>query len=84
LAAQTDHPKDDPFPSPKPAMTAFALFPTAIGACALVWSDEAIVGAAFPESSDERTGRALPRAFQAPWKASRRPPSRTRSTSSSS
>ena len=32
----------------------FALFDTPIGRCALVWRGAAIVGAALPESSDER------------------------------
>ncbi len=32
--------------------TGFALFPTAIGTCALVWRGDAIIGAALPEEND--------------------------------
>ena len=35
----------------------FALFPTAIGTCALVWRGDAVIGAALPEA-DEATARA--------------------------
>jgi methylated-DNA-[protein]-cysteine S-methyltransferase len=35
----------------------FAFFPTAIGICALVWRDDAIIGAALPEQT-EATARA--------------------------
>lgn len=67
MFTQTDHPEDDPFSSLKfeapEGMTGFALFPTAIGACALVWKDEAIIGAAFPESSDARTRARLAARF---------------------
>ncbi|MDB5692435.1 MAG: methylated-DNA--[]-cysteine S-methyltransferase family protein [Alphaproteobacteria bacterium] len=34
---------------------AFALFPTAIGACALVWRDETLIGAALPETTEAAT-----------------------------
>ena len=35
----------------------FTFFPTAIGACALVWRGDAVIGAALPEA-DEATARA--------------------------
>jgi methylated-DNA-[protein]-cysteine S-methyltransferase len=44
-------------------MTAFALFDTAIGRCALVWRGSAVVGAALPDDSDARMRSALRRRF---------------------
>lgn len=44
-------------------MTAFALFDTAIGTCALLWRGSAIVGAALPEASDARMDASLCRRF---------------------
>jgi methylated-DNA-[protein]-cysteine S-methyltransferase len=44
-------------------MTAFALFDTAIGRCALVWRGSAVVGAALPDDSDDRMRSALRRRF---------------------
>jgi methylated-DNA-[protein]-cysteine S-methyltransferase len=41
----------------------FAFFPTAIGPCALVWRDGAIIGAALPEESDEIARTRLARRF---------------------
>lgn len=44
-------------------MTAFALFDTPIGRCALIWRGGAIIGAALPESSDDRMRASLARRF---------------------
>ncbi|HYI39697.1 MAG TPA: methylated-DNA--[protein]-cysteine S-methyltransferase [Allosphingosinicella sp.] len=41
----------------------YALFDTAIGRCALVWRGGLVVGAALPETSDERARAALARRF---------------------
>ncbi len=41
----------------------FALFDTAIGRCALIWRGRLVVGAAFPESSDETARASLARRF---------------------
>ena len=42
---------------------AFFLFDTALGRCALVWRDGAIVGASLPESDDAAMRRSLARRF---------------------
>jgi methylated-DNA-[protein]-cysteine S-methyltransferase len=42
---------------------AFALFPTAIGACAVVWRGAHVIGAALPESSEDATRAHLARRF---------------------
>jgi methylated-DNA-[protein]-cysteine S-methyltransferase len=42
---------------------AFALFPTAIGACALVWRGGSVIGAALPEASEAATRARLARRF---------------------
>jgi methylated-DNA-[protein]-cysteine S-methyltransferase len=47
-----------------PAMgTAFTLFDTAIGACALVWGEHGIVGSALPETSAAATRARVQRRF---------------------
>ena len=38
---------------------AFALFPTAIGACALVWRGDRVIGAALPEANEAATRARL-------------------------
>ncbi len=50
----------------------YALFDTAIGRCALVWRGGLVVGAAFPEASDERARASLARRF--PGAAEAEPP----------
>jgi methylated-DNA-[protein]-cysteine S-methyltransferase len=50
----------------------YALFDTAIGRCALVWRGGLVVGAALPESSDERAREQLERRF--PGTAEAEPP----------
>lgn len=42
---------------------AFALFTTAIGACALIWRGETVIGAALPESTEAATRAHLRRRF---------------------
>jgi methylated-DNA-[protein]-cysteine S-methyltransferase len=42
---------------------AFALFPTAIGACALVWRDDTVIGASLPESTEAATRARIARNF---------------------
>ena len=42
---------------------AFALFPTEIGACALVWRGETVIGAALPEADEAATRARLFRRF---------------------
>jgi methylated-DNA-[protein]-cysteine S-methyltransferase len=44
---------------------AFALFPTAIGACALVWRGDALIGAALPEATEAATRARIARRFPA-------------------
>jgi methylated-DNA-[protein]-cysteine S-methyltransferase len=39
--------------------SAFTLFDTAIGRCAIAWSDRGIAGVGFPEGSEEATRRRL-------------------------
>lgn len=46
-----------------PSEGGYALFDTAIGRCALVWRGGLVVGAALPESSDERARGSLARRF---------------------
>jgi methylated-DNA-[protein]-cysteine S-methyltransferase len=41
----------------------YALFDTAIGRCALVWRGGLVIGAALPESTDERARASLVRRF---------------------
>src|SRR5688572_575305 len=50
----------------------YALFDTAIGRCALVWRGGLVVGAALPETSDERARASLARRF--PGAAEAEPP----------
>jgi methylated-DNA-[protein]-cysteine S-methyltransferase len=52
-AATTNKPEG----APRTSGAGFALFPTAIGSCALVWRGGAVIGAALPEE-DEGTARA--------------------------
>jgi methylated-DNA-[protein]-cysteine S-methyltransferase len=42
-------------------MTEYALFPTAIGECALAWSADGVVGVYFPEATPEATKRRIER-----------------------
>jgi len=42
---------------------AFTLFPSAIGACALVWRGETVIGAALPEPTEAATRTRLLRRF---------------------
>jgi methylated-DNA-[protein]-cysteine S-methyltransferase len=42
---------------------AFALFPTAIGACAIVWRGDRVIGAALPEASEAAIRASLRRRF---------------------
>lgn len=42
-------------------MTGYALFPTAIGECALAWSEAGVAGVWFPEATPERTRRRIER-----------------------
>jgi methylated-DNA-[protein]-cysteine S-methyltransferase len=44
-------------------MSHFCLFETAIGSCALVWSDERLVGSQLPERDEEAARRRLARRF---------------------
>lgn len=44
-------------------MQHFCLFDTAIGACALVWSEASIIGAQLPERDEETARRRLARRF---------------------
>lgn len=53
--------------------TGFVFFPTAIGACALVWRADAIIGAALPDEDDEIARARLVRRFPDAEEAS--PPS---------
>ncbi|HEU0099725.1 MAG TPA: methylated-DNA--[protein]-cysteine S-methyltransferase [Allosphingosinicella sp.] len=46
-----------------PAGSGYALFDTAIGRCTLVWRGGLVVGAALPESSDERARASIARRF---------------------
>jgi methylated-DNA-[protein]-cysteine S-methyltransferase len=46
-----------------PSESGFALFDTAIGRCALVWRGGLVVGAALPETGDERARARLARRF---------------------
>lgn len=46
-----------------PVESGYALFDTAIGRCALVWRGGLVVGAALPETSDERARTSLARRF---------------------
>lgn len=41
----------------------FALFPTAIGTCAIVWRGDMVVGAALPESDEAAARSSLSRRF---------------------
>ena len=50
----------------------YALFDTAIGRCALVWSGGFVVGTALPDASDERARASLARRF--PGAAEAEPP----------
>ena len=43
----------------------FALFDTAIGACAIAWGDGGVVGVRFPEATTERTRATVARRFPA-------------------
>jgi methylated-DNA-[protein]-cysteine S-methyltransferase len=45
------------------ATTGFALFDTAIGRCAVVWSDAGLTGVQFPEASEGATRRRLASRF---------------------
>jgi methylated-DNA-[protein]-cysteine S-methyltransferase len=45
--------------------SAFALFDTTIGRCAIVWRGEAIVGSALPDISDDRMRAVILRRFPA-------------------
>ena len=45
--------------------TAFTLFDTAVGACALVWGERGIVGSALPEASAAATRARVRRRFEA-------------------
>lgn len=56
-----------------PAQSGYALFDTAIGRCALVWRGGLVIGAALPESSDERARASLARRF--PGAVEAEPPS---------
>src|SRR5688500_9643120 len=56
-----------------PVESFYALFDTAIGRCALVWRGGLVVGAAFPEASDEKARRSLARRF--PGAVETEPPS---------
>jgi methylated-DNA-[protein]-cysteine S-methyltransferase len=42
-------------------MTGYALFPTAIGACAVAWRERGLVGVYFPEASEEATRQRIER-----------------------
>ena len=42
---------------------AFALFQTALGACGIVWKDDAVIGTALPEADDARLRASLTRRF---------------------
>ena len=44
-------------------MTGFALFDTAVGACALVWGEAGIVGFFLPEGDEARTRERVARRF---------------------
>jgi len=46
-----------------PSESFYALFDTAIGRCALVWRGGLVVGAALPESSDDKARASLARRF---------------------
>ena len=46
-----------------PQESGYALFDTAIGRCALVWRGGLVIGAALPDSSDERARASLKRRF---------------------
>jgi methylated-DNA-[protein]-cysteine S-methyltransferase len=43
------------------SVSAFALFPTAIGPCALAWSEAGLTGVWFPEPTDEATRERIRR-----------------------
>ncbi|HEY2178600.1 MAG TPA: methylated-DNA--[protein]-cysteine S-methyltransferase [Caulobacteraceae bacterium] len=43
------------------AMAGYALFPTAIGACAIAWSERGVVSVFFPEASEAATRRRIER-----------------------
>ena len=53
---------------------AFALFDTAIGRCALIWRDCAIVGASLPDESEERMLAGMARRFPNSREAPPSPP----------
>ena len=40
-------------------MTSYALFPTAIGTCGLLWADSGILGLQLPEATEALTARRL-------------------------
>jgi methylated-DNA-[protein]-cysteine S-methyltransferase len=42
-------------------MTGFALFPTAIGECAVAWSERGVAGVWFPEATTDATRRRIER-----------------------
>jgi methylated-DNA-[protein]-cysteine S-methyltransferase len=42
-------------------MTGYALFPTAIGECALAWSERGVAGVFFPEATPEATRKRIER-----------------------
>ena len=47
------------------AETGFALFDTAIGSCAVAWSERGILGVQLPETDATRTGARMRRRFRA-------------------
>ncbi|HWH18352.1 MAG TPA: methylated-DNA--[protein]-cysteine S-methyltransferase [Allosphingosinicella sp.] len=51
----------------------FALFDTAIGRCAIIWRDQAVIGTALPEASNEKLRAAIARRFAGATEAA--PPS---------
>lgn len=55
----------------------FALFDTPIGRCALVWRGEAVIGAALPESSDQRLRARIASRFPGAIETDPPPPAAT-------
>jgi methylated-DNA-[protein]-cysteine S-methyltransferase len=45
--------------------TAYALFPTAVGRCAIAWTEHGVRGVQLPEADDADTGRRLARRCKA-------------------